>query len=54
MQQIKIVQLSMNQVVVKKTKQPNAKCIQCDKKIWSYAASLGFDGVTCAECKKKE
>ena len=46
----KLVKLAMNQVVVKKTKRPNATCIKCDKKIWSYAASLGFEGVKCKEC----
>lgn len=49
--QQKIVKLAMNKVLVKKTKQPNATCIQCNKKMYSYAASLGFEGVTCKECK---
>jgi hypothetical protein len=52
MSETKIVKLAMNKVVVKKTNKPNAKCIQCSKKIYSYAASLGFEGVTCKECKE--
>ena len=47
----KLVKLAMNTVAVKKTKSPNARCIKCDKKMYSYAASLGFEGVTCKECK---
>ena len=46
----KLVKLAMNTVVVKKTKQPNATCIKCNKKLYSYAASLGFEGVTCKDC----
>lgn len=52
MQETKRVKIASGNVLVKKTKRPNATCIKCEKKIWSYAASLGFEGVTCKECKK--
>ena len=37
-------------VTVKKTKNPNANCIICDKRFYSYAKSLGFED-SCPDCK---
>jgi hypothetical protein len=48
----KIVKLAYVSGFVKKTKKPNAKCLKCGKRIYSYAVSCGFQGVECEECSK--
>lgn len=53
MQEYKIVKLSNGYTKIKKTKKENAICLICNKKIFSWSASVGFEGVTCTLCGGK-
>lgn len=46
------IKLAMTTVRVKKTKRPNAVCInkECKKRFYSYIKSVGFED-RCPECK---
>ena len=48
------IELAMATVTVKKTKRPNAICInkECKRRFYSYIKSVGFEDL-CPECKEK-
>ena len=54
MKDTKIVRLAKGYTTVRKTKNPNAVCMKCHKKIFSWSASCGFEGVICKSCNGKD